>query len=235
MARKDAAAALSPSAVRGGFVVTIVATRSRIAVASPSRPHASNNSACPSKSSTSSVTWKTPLPVRFRLRYVVDFWKGRSVNTVNDSSTSGPIGDTFTVRLPSGEERQGTVYYRGVDAGFATQRDVSRFKRDIKTFEIRLRVEKLDEGVGVGALAQQPYPSKAIRFIVPFPPGGTTDVVARYVAPVAAEILGQPIVIENLPGAGGITGTQSLIKATPDGNTIAFVSNNLCEHLKDLE
>ena len=51
------------------------------------------------------------------------------------------IGDTLTVRLPSGDEREGTVFYRGVDAGFATQRDVSRTKRDIKTFEIRLRVD----------------------------------------------------------------------------------------------
>ena len=51
------------------------------------------------------------------------------------------IGDKLTVRLPSGDEREGTVFYRGVDAGFATQRDVSRTKRDIKTFEIRLRVD----------------------------------------------------------------------------------------------
>ena len=47
----------------------------------------------------------------------------------------------MTVRLPSGVERDGTVFYRGVDAAFATQRDVSRTKRDIKTFEVRLRVD----------------------------------------------------------------------------------------------
>jgi multidrug resistance efflux pump len=63
------------------------------------------------------------------------------------------IGDTFTVRLPSGEERQGTVMYRGVDAGFATQRDVSRTKRDIKTFEIRLRVDNRDRKLAVGMTA----------------------------------------------------------------------------------
>ena len=60
------------------------------------------------------------------------------------------IGDTLTVRLPSGEERTGTVFYRGVDAGFATQRDVSRTKRDIKTFEIRLRVDNRDRRLAVG-------------------------------------------------------------------------------------
>jgi HlyD family secretion protein len=63
------------------------------------------------------------------------------------------LGDTFTVRLPSGEERKGTVFYRSVDAGFATQRDVSRTKRDIKTFEIRLRVDNTDRRLAVGMTA----------------------------------------------------------------------------------
>ncbi len=63
------------------------------------------------------------------------------------------IGDTFTVRLPSGDERQGTVIYRSADAGFATQRDVSRFKRDIKTFEVRLRVDNADRRLAVGMTA----------------------------------------------------------------------------------
>jgi multidrug resistance efflux pump len=59
-------------------------------------------------------------------------------------------GDVLTVRLPSGEERTGTVFYRRVDAGFATQRDVSRTKRDIKTFETRLRVDNSDRRLAVG-------------------------------------------------------------------------------------
>jgi HlyD family secretion protein len=63
------------------------------------------------------------------------------------------IGDTLTVRLPSGEERQGRVFYRAVDAGFATQRDVSRTKRDIKTFEVRLRVDNSDRRLAVGMTA----------------------------------------------------------------------------------
>ena len=60
------------------------------------------------------------------------------------------LGDTLTVRLPSGAERRGTVVYRGVDADFGTQRDVSRTKRDIKTFEIRLRVDNTDRRLAVG-------------------------------------------------------------------------------------
>jgi HlyD family secretion protein len=63
------------------------------------------------------------------------------------------IGDALTVRLPSGEEREGRVFYRGVDAAFATQRDVSRTKRDIKTFEVRLRVDNRDRRLAVGMTA----------------------------------------------------------------------------------
>jgi HlyD family secretion protein len=63
------------------------------------------------------------------------------------------IGDKLRVRLPSGEERDGTVFYRAADAGFATQRDVSRTKRDVKTFEIRLRLDNTDRSLAVGMTA----------------------------------------------------------------------------------
>ena len=63
------------------------------------------------------------------------------------------IGQKLTVRLPSGDERKGTIVYRRVDAGFATQRDVSRTKRDIKTFEVRLRVDNADRKLAVGMTA----------------------------------------------------------------------------------
>ena len=63
------------------------------------------------------------------------------------------IGDKIAVRLPSGVERTGIVFYRAADASFATQRDVSRTKRDIKTFEIRLRVDNRDRRLAVGMTA----------------------------------------------------------------------------------
>jgi multidrug resistance efflux pump len=63
------------------------------------------------------------------------------------------LGDQMTVRLPSGAERVCTVFHRGVDADFATQRDVSRTKRDIKTFEIRLRCDNADRDLAVGMTA----------------------------------------------------------------------------------
>jgi HlyD family secretion protein len=64
----------------------------------------------------------------------------------------------LTVRLPSGEERRGTVFYRGAEAAFATQRDVSRTKRDIKAFEIRLRVDNTDRRLAVGMTAYVDFP-----------------------------------------------------------------------------
>lgn len=63
------------------------------------------------------------------------------------------LGDKLQVRLPSGATREGTVFFRGVDADYATQRDVSRTKRDIKTFEIRLRCDNRDRSLAVGMTA----------------------------------------------------------------------------------
>jgi multidrug resistance efflux pump len=63
------------------------------------------------------------------------------------------LGDKMKVTLPSGDVREGTVFYRGVDADFATQRDVSRSKRDIKTFEIRLRCDNSDRALAIGMSA----------------------------------------------------------------------------------
>ncbi len=68
------------------------------------------------------------------------------------------IGDKLMVKLPSGDERAGVVSYRGVDAGFATQRDASRTKRDIKTFEIRLRLDNRDRRLAVGMTAYVTLP-----------------------------------------------------------------------------
>ena len=63
------------------------------------------------------------------------------------------LGDHLMVRLPSGVEKAGTVFFRGIDADYATQRDVSRTKRDIKTFEIRVRVDNSDRRIWPGLTA----------------------------------------------------------------------------------
>jgi tripartite-type tricarboxylate transporter receptor subunit TctC len=66
------------------------------------------------------------------------------------------------------------------------------------------------------------YPDKPVRFVVPYPPGGGTDVIARIVQERLGAALGQPIVIENKGGAGGSVGTEAVAKAAPDGYTVLF-------------
>ncbi len=77
--------------------------------------------------------------------------------------------------------------------------------------------------VSMHALAQT-YPNKALRMIVPFPPGGNTDIIARIVVPRMAEDIGQQIIIDNRGGAGSIIGTEIASKAPPDGYTLLMVS-----------
>lgn len=77
-----------------------------------------------------------------------------------------------------------------------------------------------------GAFAQQPFPNKPIRFIVPYPPGGGTDIVARILATKLSVSLGQPILVDNKPGASTIIGTEMLAKAAPDGYTLGLVTDS---------
>ena len=74
----------------------------------------------------------------------------------------------------------------------------------------------------LSALAQDTWPSRPVKLIVPFPPGGPTDVMGRTAAKVMAEKLGQPFVVENKAGAGGNIGTDAVAKAAADGYTIGL-------------
>lgn len=75
------------------------------------------------------------------------------------------------------------------------------------------------------ALAEDAYPSKPVRVIVPFAPGSSTDVLARLLGDRLSRAMGQPFVIDNRPGAGGVIGTSVGAKATPDGYTIVMAGS----------
>jgi tripartite-type tricarboxylate transporter receptor subunit TctC len=74
---------------------------------------------------------------------------------------------------------------------------------------------------GVGSHAQS-FPSKPVRILVAFPPGGGVDIVARVMGPRLTEIWGQPVVVENRPGASGVIGTEVAVRSAPDGHTLFF-------------
>jgi len=86
----------------------------------------------------------------------------------------------------------------------------------------------------VGALWAQAFPAKPIKAIVPFAPGSATDQIARAFGTKMSETLGQPIVIENKPGANGMLGADAVAKAAPDGYTILFGTNSTNAALKSL-
>jgi len=88
-----------------------------------------------------------------------------------------------------------------------------------------MRVMALLVAAVVAASVQaQDYPSKPIRFIVPFPPGGSSDLISRSIAPRMAERMGQPVLVENRPGAGGMIGVEAVAKAPPDGYIIGLAA-----------
>src|ERR1700692_4070668 len=74
------------------------------------------------------------------------------------------------------------------------------------------------------AAAAQDYPSKPVRLIIPFPPGGSNDVVGRMIALQLSERLGKQVVVDNRGGAGGIIGTEAAAKSAPDGYTLLIIS-----------
>jgi tripartite-type tricarboxylate transporter receptor subunit TctC len=74
--------------------------------------------------------------------------------------------------------------------------------------------------LSVSSFAQSDYPNKPVKIIVPFPAGGTSDVMGRMMAEELGKLLKQPFIVENVGGAGGVIGTERGVKATPDGYTI---------------
>jgi tripartite-type tricarboxylate transporter receptor subunit TctC len=76
----------------------------------------------------------------------------------------------------------------------------------------------------LGLASAQSYPSKAIKLVTPFPPGGSADVIARLAADRLGEGLGQPVIVDNRPGAGGLVGNEYAAKQAPDGYTLLLIT-----------
>ena len=111
--------------------------------------------------------------------------------------------------MGAGGER--SRHQRGIGGSDGSSEQLARF------------VLAVTAALGAAAAAAQtaePFPSRAVRIIVAFPPGGGTDIVARVLGPKLSEAWGQPVVVENRAGAAGIIGTEAAAKSAPDGYTL---------------
>ncbi len=86
-----------------------------------------------------------------------------------------------------------------------------------------LRCFALAAALAPPVCAAQNYPTRAVRLMVPFPPGGATDIIGRLVSAKMQDVWGQPVVVENKPGAGTVVGTDYVAKSAPDGYTLGMV------------
>jgi len=86
-----------------------------------------------------------------------------------------------------------------------------------------------------GVVTAQPFPSKPVRIVVAFPPGGPSDYAARIISAKLSEAMGQPVIVENRPGAGGALGTELVARAAPDGHTLLVGNTGMLTILPHLQ
>src|SRR5690349_7298076 len=103
---------------------------------------------------------------------------------------------------------------------------------------ICLAVLGLSTAGSIGNVSAADYPTRPVKWVVGYPPGGATDIIARLIGQRLSERMGQEFVIENKPGAGNNIGTESVINAEPDGYTVLlvnpanYINTSLYAHLK---
>ncbi len=95
----------------------------------------------------------------------------------------------------------------------------------MKRFLVPLGIGMAALGMAVRVPAQEPFPARTVRLVVPWPPGGPPDLIARIAAPKAADAWGKPVIVENRPGATGSIGTDAVAKSAPDGYTLLVTSS----------
>jgi tripartite-type tricarboxylate transporter receptor subunit TctC len=92
----------------------------------------------------------------------------------------------------------------------------------MRSFSLAVLVLAISATMASTAVHAQSWPNKPVRILIAFPPGGAIDIVARVMSPRLSESIGQPVLVENRPGAGGLLGTELAAKAAPDGHTVFF-------------
>jgi tripartite-type tricarboxylate transporter receptor subunit TctC len=101
------------------------------------------------------------------------------------------------------------------------------WEREMRRGVVWLVLMLVAGAVPFSALAQQPYPTRPIRLVLPFAAGGGTDVMTRVIAEHLGRRLGQRVIVENITGAGGTIGTERVVRATPDGYTLLLATMNM--------
>ena len=152
----------------------------------------------------------------------------------------GHRGDGRRHHRRDGEAR-GLVVSRQRDRGMTPRPGLhrSREQEESAMRPIVVRTVRRSRSLALVAVARHGgqraahYPTHTIRLIVPFPAGGSNDVVARLMAPHLERALGQPVIVDNRPAAGGIVGTDAVAKATPDGHTLLLVASSHTVHAGD--